>query len=86
MSDMPNGNPPGQNNLDAGVERYVDVKNDPSAGTPKTDPKEQETMAQGKPLEAEGTPATEPGEDDPSNNPAPKKEPEVEAKNDNKRK
>lgn len=37
MSDEPNGTPPGQNNLHAGVERYVDPKNDPSAAAQKPD-------------------------------------------------
>ena len=37
MSDFPNGRPPGQNNLDATVERYVDPKNDPSATAQKDD-------------------------------------------------
>lgn len=37
MSDLPNGTPPGQNNLDAGVEPYVPLANDPSAGAQKPD-------------------------------------------------
>lgn len=37
MSDFPNGRPPGQNNLDAGVEQYVKSENDPSAGAQKPD-------------------------------------------------
>lgn len=37
MSDYPNGNPPGQNNLHAGVEPYVKPENDPSAGAQKSD-------------------------------------------------
>lgn len=37
MSDFPNGRPPGQNNLDAGVEPYVKPENDPSAGAQKPD-------------------------------------------------
>lgn len=37
MSDFPNGRPPGQNNLDATTERYVDPANDPSATAPKPD-------------------------------------------------
>ncbi len=37
MSDMPNGQPKGQNNLDAGTPAYVDPKNDPSAGAQKSD-------------------------------------------------
>jgi hypothetical protein len=48
MSDFPNGRPPGQNNLDAGVERYVPVENDPSAGAQKPDadrPKEDGIVA-----------------------------------------
>lgn len=37
MSDFPNGQPPGQNNLDAGAEQYVPKSNDPSAGAQKPD-------------------------------------------------
>lgn len=37
MSDFPNGRPPGQNNIDATTERYVDPKNDPSANAVKPD-------------------------------------------------
>lgn len=37
MSDFPNGRPPGQNNLDATVERYVPMENDPSAMAQKPD-------------------------------------------------
>lgn len=37
MSDLPNGQPPGQNNLHAGVEPYVPKENDPSAGAQKPD-------------------------------------------------
>lgn len=52
MSDEPNGHPPGQNNLNAGIERYVPLENDPSAaaqGSIETeqkdiDPKVQEEL------------------------------------------
>lgn len=37
MSDLPNGTPPGQNNLDATAERYVPLANDPSATAQKPD-------------------------------------------------
>lgn len=37
MSDLPNGNPPGQNNLNAQTERYVPLANDASAGAQKPD-------------------------------------------------
>lgn len=37
MSDLPNGRPPGQNNLHAGTEPYVPKENDPSAGAQKPD-------------------------------------------------
>jgi hypothetical protein len=40
MSDLPNGNPPGQNNIDATTEPYVPAENDPSAGAQK--PHEEE--------------------------------------------
>lgn len=37
MSDLPNGLPPGQNNLDAGAPAYVPPENDPSTNVPKDD-------------------------------------------------
>lgn len=52
MSDFPNGTPPGQNNLDAGVERYVPLENDTSAATQRNideqkepDPEVEEELA-----------------------------------------
>lgn len=42
MSDFPNGRPPGQNNLDATQEAYVDAKNDPSANAVKPDHEQTE--------------------------------------------
>lgn len=42
MSDFPNGRPPGQNNIDATTERYVDADKDPSANAVKPDHEQSE--------------------------------------------
>lgn len=42
MSDFQNGRPPGQNNIDATTERYVDPDKDPSANAVKPDEEQPE--------------------------------------------